>query len=70
MQLQELMDGRSYASKSELSHELLFKYFLDTGGGVEVKPFEVAVQTLGGNTIELTMDNTVHITVDDLKEAI
>jgi hypothetical protein len=49
---------------------LLFKYFLNTGGGAEVKPFEVAVQTLGGSTIELTMDNAIRRTVGDLKDAI
>jgi hypothetical protein len=36
----------------------------------KVRPFEVAVQTLGGNTPELTMDNTARRTVGDLKAAI
>ena len=30
----------------------------------------VGVQTLGGSTIELTMDNTICRTVEDLKQAI
>ena len=68
-QLKELMGGRCYIKKSELSHEMLFNFFLNNGGGAEVKPFEVVVQTLGGTTIELTMDNTVRRTVEDLKEA-
>jgi hypothetical protein len=53
-----------------LSLDLLCKYFLSTGGVTKVKPFEVAVQTLGGTTFKLTMDNAVHRTVEDLKEAI
>ena len=69
-QLKELVGEGCYIKKSELSHDLLFKYFVSTGGGVEVKPFDVVVQTLGGITFELKMDNVVRRTVGDLKEAI
>ena len=65
-QFKKLAGGKIYANKSELSHELLFKYFSTK----EVKSSKVAVQKLDGPTIELTMDITIRRTAKYLKEAI
>jgi hypothetical protein len=52
-------------SRNQNGRELLFKNFLNAGGGIKVTPSEVAVQMLEDSTADLTMSYTIRRTAGD-----